>query len=159
MKYINLTQGLKAIIDDEDYASLSQWNWHVNSYGYAVGYLKKQKIKLHRLIMGDPVGIEIDHINGNKLDNRKGNLRLATRQQNAWNTCKNLRGGSSIYKGVTLHKANNRWRARITFNGKIKPLGLFKKEHHAAMAYDIWAKDIHSEFAKLNFREDKITPL
>ncbi len=110
----------------------------------------EEKIDMHRLIMNPPKGMEVDHINGNRLDNRRENLRIVTSQQNKMNS--GTRKHSSIYKGVSWNKNSKSWRANMTFNKKHISLGQYINEYHAALAYDLWALDLFKEFAKTNFK-------
>ncbi|MFH1881710.1 MAG: AP2 domain-containing protein, partial [Planctomycetota bacterium] len=87
---------------------------------------------------------------GNSLDNRKANLRSATRQQNCWNSSKR-RTGLSKYKGVSRNKRGREWKAMLTVNGKTTYLGSFHDQKQAAKAYDAAAKKYYREFAALNF--------
>lgn len=160
MKYIDIyPAGNRAIVDDEDYEWINDLKtWSLTPKGYALlsVYDKerkntKQLITMHRLIMFAKKGDEIDHINGDKLDNRKGNLRFVTRSQNLMNRKKFA--GSSIYKGVSYHKGNKKWQVWISAGGKAKFLGHFDNERYAAYAYDIAAKDVFGEYARLNFPE------
>ena len=157
---IPLTQGKYAIVDPEDYERLSKYKWHAHKAPhtfYAVRSLtngKKQPRKnaqMHNLIIEVPPGMFIDHINHNGLDNRKANLRPATRTQNIWHRKKFKRPSRSRYKGVDWSKTQKKWRARIRVNGKRIYLGSFKNELQAAKAYDAAAKKYHGEFAVLNF--------
>ena len=107
---------------------------------------------MHREIINAPAGMQIDHINGNGLDNRKANLRLCNNAQNQQNRRKRSRA-TSLFKGVGWH--DNRWRARITVNGKQIEIGRFKSEFLAAEAYDQKAIELFSEFANLNFPSQK----
>ena len=107
---------------------------------------------MHRQILHPPGHLVVDHINHNGLDNRKANLRHATRVQNNRNRLIIKRkGASSKYKGVSWRKRKKRWHARIHVNGRYKFLGYFKEEINAAKAYDKAAKKYHKEFASLNF--------
>ena len=162
VKEILLTQGKKALVDDEDYARLIKYKWHIarNIGGY---YAKRNAqvdgerhtIYMHRVITNAPKGVEIDHHNHNTLDNRKQNLRLATGSQNLQNQKKSLtRNGkpyTSRYKGVSWHKCAQKWRARIYINGKVKQLGCFESEIEAAHVYDAAAKKYFGEYSLLNF--------
>ena len=87
----------------------------------------------------------IDHINGNRLDNRIENLRLCTPQQNQWNRSKSVKNTSG-FKGVSYEKKNKKWRARIKIDGGNKCLGLYQTKQEAADAYNSYAKKIHGEF-------------
>lgn len=153
-KQIPLTQGKFAIVDDEDYDWLSQWKWYF-SHGYAkrdrhicmVGKKeKKERIYMHRLINKTGSNVTTDHINGDKLDNRKENLRCCTDAQNNMN--KSIRKDSvgSKFKGVKWHKVNKNWNARL-FG---KHIGVFRSEIEAAIAYNRAAISQCGDFAKLN---------
>lgn len=152
MKKIKLTQDKYALVDNQDYDFLNQWKWHFNS-GYAMRreYLKGGKGKsvyllMHRVIMNTPRGLETDHINMDKLDNRRQNLRVCTRSQNGTN--KNIQSNNtSGYKGVTWRKDRNKWKALIAG----KSIGIFSSKTEAAKAYDGKARELYGEFAKLNF--------
>ncbi len=104
---------------------------------------------MHRMIMGEPKGMFVDHIDGNSQNNRRSNLRICTPAQNLQN--QRPKGGTSRYKGVYFHKKDNKWMAKIGFNGKNTYLGLFEDEILAARAYDKKAKELFGEFAYLNF--------
>lgn len=147
MKIIELTQGKQTIVDDEDYESVSQWSWHYNG-GYAVRCPVKghKRTFLHRFIMNTPDGKETDHINGDKLDNRKENLRICNVSQNAAN--RKVQNNNSGYKGV--HYRRNKWEAHIKINGKLIDLGRHPTPEDAALAYNKKATEIFGEFAKLN---------
>jgi hypothetical protein len=157
---IPLTQGKYAIVDPEDYGRLSKYKWHLNTAVYTnyacrnimVG-TKKVKIKMHRQILKPPGHLFIDHINHNGLDNRKANLRFATRMQNNCNRIYKKQNSSSRYKGVAWHKHRKKWVARIGINGKRIALGYFDDQVEAAKAYDYAARKYHKEFAVLNFPE------
>lgn len=113
MKEIKLTRGLKAMVDDEDFAKLNSVKWCAHSAGYA--YRTGGQL-MHRIIMNAPDNLHIDHINGNRLDNRKCNLRLCTRSQNALN--KNKYCGRGPYIGVHFTKRTGKYEAYIKFFGK-----------------------------------------
>jgi hypothetical protein len=151
--YIPLTQGYEAIIDADDMHLVDKWNWHSRASGckvYAVrnNYMKTPKfIRMHRLIMRDPVGFEIDHIDGNGLNNSKSNLRLATRSQNMMNRC-GVDGASSEMKGVSWHAARGMWRARIKIDQKEIHIGMFDTEAEAFAAYKRAAENLHGRYAR-----------
>ncbi len=160
MKTIKLTQGKKAMVDDEDYAWLNQWKWYAhkdrNTY-YAVRDTshrtpKREYIRMHRLILGLKKGDGklSDHWNHNGLDNRKSNLRLCTYSQNAQNRIP-LENTASRFKGVDWQKGAKKWCASITNNGKCVHLGLFDSEIQAAKKYDETARGLFGEFAYTNF--------
>jgi len=160
---ILLTKGQYAIVDPDDYYWLSEYKWFASGGCYNRFYAVCRKadpngkrpkvISMHREVMNTPDGLECDHINGRTLDNRKANLRSATRLQNSWNLSKSSRAGYSKYKGITFRKGPQKWAATICVNGRPIFLGLFKDEIQAAKAYDKAAKKYFGEFAKLNFPE------
>lgn len=161
MKEIPLTQGKAALVDDADYEWLMQWKWHFGASGYAIRCVRKggrQTIRLHRIIINAPNGMEVDHINRDRLDCRRSNLRVVSRAQNQHNagkhTRKNQGACSSQYKGVSWRKARKVWVAGIGLNRKWIYLGFFNSEIEAARAYDDAACIYHGDFARLNFPAD-----
>ena len=147
MKKVSVTQGI-ALVDDGDYHLVVGHKWSCSN-GAAMRYDHGIPIYMHRLIMDAPKGVEVDHINGNRLDNRRCNLRLCTHKQNMQN-----RGGerntSSRYKGVHWDKNARKWRSMIGVDGKVRHLGYFEIEDEAALAYNQAASQHHGEFARLN---------
>lgn len=162
MKKILLTQNKFTLIDDEDFELIDKYKWHVRKHRcvfyaqhcYRDKENKRTKsIQMHRLIMGiDDPNIQIDHINGNGLDNRKCNLRICNNSQNHMNR-KKQKNCSSKYKGVSWHKLKNKWSSYIKIRGKLKYLGDFIDEKEAAKKYDIMAIKFFGEFAQLNFKK------
>lgn len=154
---IPLTQGKVAIVDDADYADVSQYEWHINAgTGYAArrDWQAKRYVLMHRHILAAPQGINVDHINGDKLDNRRSNLRLATTAQNAHNSRGNT-GAQSSYKGVSVY--GNRFYVRIFVGGKNVYYGRYTDERTAARIYDYAARLHYGEFAYINLPDELLT--
>ncbi|AXF54590.1 HNH endonuclease [Salicibibacter kimchii] len=149
---IELTQGYMSIVDNEDYERVNKFNWHVNARGYATTSTPAYAL-MHRYILGvDSLGKDVDHINGDRLDNRKENLRVVNNSQNARNR-KKVANTTSRYKGVSWLTRHSKWTSRITLHGKSTFLGYFDSEEEAARAYDKSAKDLFGEYARLNFTD------
>jgi hypothetical protein len=153
MKEIPLTQGLVAIVDDDDYEELMKYKWCARrgSSGFwvairntSIGEGRPRQIQMHRQILDAPKHMEVDHANGNTLDNRRRNIRLATRSQNLANR-KTFSG--SGYKGVSRY-SNDNSRFIMQF------AQVYNSAEEAARAYDRVARIVHGEFAKLNFPDD-----
>ena len=153
-KIIPLSQGKVALIDEADFNRVNKYKWYFNN-GYVMHaeyFGKKVKMYLlHRFIMNTPKGMDTDHKNGDKLDNRQENLRICNRSENNQNRLK-VSTASSVYKGVSWNKKMKKWKSQVKLNKKPYYIGSFVKEIHAAMAYDMFAKDLHGEFAQLNFK-------
>lgn len=153
--YVELSQGYRAIIDYDDFNEINnhKWSVKVDKRGiYAVSRLKEtnKNILMHRFILKPLENEIIDHINGNGLDNRRCNLRIANKSKNAMNQFP-MNNKSSIFKGVSKSISKSKpWKARIKINGKEKHLGLFFTEEEAAIAYNNKAIELFGEFAKLN---------
>ncbi len=137
-----------ARIDAEDVEYVAPWSWSLTSHGYAA---RGQRIDgrltviyLHRFLMNASDGIEVDHINGDRLDCRRSNLRLATRAQNRQNTPSV--GGASRHRGVAWSRPAGKWRAYGKVNGRQHHLGLFDDEDGAAAVAAAWRAE-HLPFA------------
>jgi len=180
MKKIRLWQNrdeisdYETIIDDEDYEKIVEaikykngkpGKWYAHKTCAGSGYYAfagDHRKSMHRVIMDPPKGMDIDHINGNTLDNRKENLRICTRSQNSQN--RKLRSDSaSGYKGVYKHKARNLKKPFEAYIGDSETsypstkhinLGCYTTAEEAARARDKKAKELHGEFAYLNFPEE-----
>lgn len=154
---IELTKGLTALIDDID-SDLADFKWCVTASGneyYAYGRLAKggKQLLMHRVILERVIGRSLtkteltDHINMNKLDNRRENLRIATHSQNGQN--QGLRpDNTSGFKGVSWYKKTSKWTASIYIYGRRKYLGYFDTPELAHAAYCKAAKELHGEFAR-----------
>lgn len=153
MKEIPLTQGKTALVDDNQYSHLSKYRWHyigTGKIGYAARSFynnkKRYQIYMHREIMNPDIGMEIDHIDHNTLDNRRCNLRICDRSQNQANrvlACINNSGA----KGVGFDKSKNKWRADIGYKNKSIRLGYYDSIEDAINAYNNKAQELFGEFA------------
>lgn len=133
MKYIKLPKGKRAIVDDEDYEYLNQFKWHLSTSGYAcrkqhihlgVNKYTSETVWMHRLLNNTPDDLFTDHINRNKLDNRKSNLRTTNKSLNNFNK-DTLSTNTSGHCGVHFEKWSSKWRAEMKVRGKKLSLGRF----------------------------------
>ena len=154
-----LTQPKVAIADDCDFEFLIQRKWYAHRdkntfYARAHGYSEGKPVLLgmHRVIMQPMRGLQVDHINGNGLDNCRCNLRICTSAQNQHNY--RSRKGLSKYKGVSWHRGAKKWQATIQANKKRIHLGCHDIEEDAALAYDKAALHFFGEFARINFSSE-----
>jgi len=152
---IQLTKGLFAIVDDEDYERLNKHKWYankINDIWYAVRNTRKNgkrmKVLMHREVLRITSTMEVDHIDHNGLNNHSNNLRKASHAQNSRN--KRPRKKTSRFKGVSWHKDRRKWRATIKVNYRSITIGCYTKEIEAALAYDESAKTYFGEFACVN---------
>jgi len=151
MKVIELTQYKFALVDDADYDALAAVKWCANTQPhttYAVRGSEGRTVQMHRLITAAPKGVQVDHINGDGLDNRRDNLRLCTHAENQRN--QRVQAHSSKYKGVSWDTRDGKWRSQITIDGRKKNLGYFTDEIAAGRAYDEAAVKAFGEFAREN---------
>lgn len=155
--YVPLTLGYEATIDASDVAAVGEMNWHAKvdkrSDGsvravYAVHSGNRLKVKMHRLIVKSPNGVEVDHVNGNGLDNRKINLRYATASENRRNQKKRVDNTSGV-KGVVWVADRHKWVAQIYANGRRTQLGYFAKLEEAKAAYSQASINLHGEFSRI----------
>jgi hypothetical protein len=158
MKTIPLTQGKVALVDDEDYDVLMQYNWYttyMNGSWYAQRNLKTDErpmINMSQQIF-DFKFKKIDHINHNGLDNRRSNLRPCTSSQNHKN-CKMHKNNISGLRGVSWNKFHQKWMAFSYINYKQIHLGYFTNKNDAARAVDQKAIELFGKFAVLNFPQE-----
>lgn len=156
-KIIEPVTGLRTAVegilfDAEDFALLSPHKWRLHTDGYILTSDSsknwKSAIYMHRLIMNAPADMQVDHIDGNKLDNRKSNMRLTLKRGNVCNVPPRKNKKFSQYKGVG--RVGKKWIATSRFNGKIRCIGRFDTEIEAAKAYNECVKIHQGEFAWLN---------
>ena len=152
MKIIKSVKGHEILISDEDFSLLSLHNWNIDSKGYAFIVIGNNKIRMQRLLCRVPSGCMVDHINRNKLDNRRENLRPVTHMQNAQNA--EVRFGTSKYIGVRYRKAKGKYEANANLNNKEIYIGVADTEKEAAEMRDAFVYRTRGEFAFLNFPEN-----
>jgi hypothetical protein len=155
-RLIALTQHQNAIVDTADFEWLSKWDWHARYEPRGNKFYAQRKspgpeykiIQMHREILKCKDDKELDHKNGNSLDNRRSNLRACSHAQNIMNKRKG-KDNHSGFRGVS--RKQNKWVAHITARGEPHWLGYFDTPEGAARAYDASAKKLHGKFASLNF--------
>jgi HNH endonuclease len=164
---IPLSRGLVGIVDADDFDRVSQFKWHAikrprDGRFHVMRSSKsdgvRKTIYLHRWLMDAPIGMEVDHKNGDGLDNRRENLRICTRAQNARNFRRDSPRKSSRFHGVSWDRRYKRWLVVICAGdgmsrAKQKYIGRYRDETEAALAYDAAARTYHGEFAVTNFQE------
>ncbi len=153
--YVTLTKGYEAIIDAADVPLVEGLNWYAHVCEKKIYAVRnetlsgKQKLRLmHRVIMDTPNKMETDHINGDGLDNRRVNLRIATTSQNQANTGAPTTNTSG-FKGVSRLKRDEKWRAQIRSNGVKMWLGDFDTPEAAYAAYVAASEKLHGEFGRV----------
>ena len=145
------------LIDDDDYEKIKDYKWNVLKKSNGIYIIctartadrKRHTLRMQRVIMNCNSGMDVDHVNGNTLDNRKSNLRICTHTENMRNMSKR-KNVTSVYKGVYFNKSRNKWTASIRINGTLKHLGHYKTEDQAAISYNISAVKYFGEFARPN---------
>lgn len=158
IKIISKKHGEKIVlIDKKDFDKFKKYTWVVSfrcNKFYCIAAVrinnKRTTIRLHRYLMNCPRGMEIDHKNGDSLDNRRKNLRICTRAENSMNMAKSSHKMSSKYKGVHFYKRYKNYQVSIKFKQKKIHLGYFDNEIEAAKAYNKKAKELFGKFARLN---------
>ena len=159
MAIIQLNNGGCALVDATDFRRLSRWKWTRDGYGYALRFYgprhNQKQIRMHRAILDAPDGIQVDHINGDPLDNRRRNLRLCNNSQNQMN--KKIRKDSKTgLKGVTLHKSSGLYMARLKKDKKLMHCSYHKTPEEASRTYNLVALKYHGKFAKLSERYEEV---
>lgn len=155
LAYVPLTKGYEAVIDAADVPLVAGSNWYASMECRRV-YAKRRKtsghkahriVSMHRTILDAPDDMLVDHKDGNGLNNRRKNLRLATATQNACNKTVQSNSASGL-KGVVYHPETKKWRARIFLDGKTYSLGLHRTPEDAHRAYTEASGTIHGEFGR-----------
>jgi hypothetical protein len=162
---IPLTRGQHALIDVDDFDRVTVYKWNAVPTPKAATsaiqpYYARRSARLprphnrhmHQEIMPPPPGMFVDHRDGNPLDNRKKNLRLATRKQNNVNVPRPLKT-QGRFKGTALDRRSGKWRGQIQNDGQKIHLGMYSTEEEAALAYNRAAREFFGEFATLNLIE------
>jgi hypothetical protein len=150
MKEIQLTRGKVSLVDNDIYDKVGKYKWWCSHDGYAWRRINGKPTPLHRYILNAQDGQIVDHINRDKLDNRRVNLRFCTVGQNACNS-KMRKDNTSGYRGVCYVKRTGKWIAYVFDNRKQINIGFYDTPEIAAKAYDHEAHIQYGEFAQLNF--------
>jgi hypothetical protein len=151
------TRGMEAIVNISEYRRVARHRWHIETSGkdkdhlilYACTYIDGKKVSMHNFILRVPDGEEVDHRNGNGLDNRRCNLRPSTHAQNSAGQRRH-RDGSSQYKGVSLGPWKT-WISQLHHGHKQYYLGNYREEKKAALAYDAKARELFGKYGRFNF--------
>jgi HNH endonuclease/AP2 domain len=156
LAYVPLTKGYEAIIDAADVPLVEGVNWTLHTggrggkiYAYRKGPSPERRtLRLHRVLLDAAEGVEVDHRDGDGLNNRRSNLRLATSSQNKCNQ-KRRKDNTSGFRGVVWDKQAKRWYAYIKLHGKRKLLGRFHSPEEAHEAYKKASAEVHGEFGRV----------
>ena len=146
----SFAKGGAFLFDLADLPLIERHTWHLGKRGYPATHIRGKTVVLHRLLFTEADGMEIDHINGDKLDNRRANLRPCTHQQNGFNQ-KRRHTNTSGYIGVSYLQRLGCFEAYIHFSGTKHHLGLYADPIAAARVRDCVARLLFGEFARLNF--------
>ena len=164
-RLVPLTRGHFAIVDEPDFGAIMANVWHAAEGTSGIWYAERSQslgrrryvcLSMHREVIAAPIGLVVDHVNGNGLDNRRSNLRLASVAQNAANKFNSPNQRAGRAKGVTWNRSAGRWQAAIGHAGKVHYIGLFGSEEEASSAYDAEASRRFGEFANLNSRRSPL---
>ena len=142
--------GNSFIFDSQDLPLAKKHYWYIDDYGYAVAKVNRKTVRFTRILLGVSENEVVDHINGNTKDNRRCNLRIASRRENQGNM-RLPTHNTSGFKGVSFRKDRGKYRAYISINNRIKHLGYYDTPEDAARAYDEAARFYFAEFACVNF--------
>lgn len=144
--HVSLGRSFFAVVDDEDFSRVSGIKWCATTQDEKHYAFNRKIGYMHRFLMAAGPGVQVDHRDDDGLNNRRSNLRIATKSQNMANA--GSRGGASRFRGV--HRKRSRWTAQITKDGKKRCLGTFDTEEQAAVAYNAAARELFGEFAWQN---------
>lgn len=150
---VPITKGRVVIVNCDDLHRIQPFSWVFDMRRYAHTTMRvggrRTTVQMHRFILGVSTNVEVDHINGDGLDNRRENLRIASAQQNQGNRTVGQKNNRSGFKGVRLHRGK-RWIAQIKEDGKNRYLGSFGTREAAARAYNEAAIRVFGPYANLN---------
>jgi len=149
-------QAYEVTVDDDTFEQIKHFKWRVQTRrrnAYVTRHAEKKTIRLHRYVTGASAGQQVDHIDGNGLNNCRSNLRLCDASNNLKNQRTRVTPKSSQFKGVSLNKKSGKYLAYISRQGRMVYLGVFATELEAAHAYDAAALAEYGEFARPNFRQ------
>lgn len=141
-------KGVRIKIDEDDVQELQKYNWYIGSHGYAMASVEGKHRLMHRVILSAPPHLQVDHINGNRLDNRKNNLRLCTQQENKYNS-KNRWDSTTGLRGVMWDKRRKKYLVQVRASKKIVYSKRFSDIKEAVTARNEVVKKYHGEFARL----------
>lgn len=155
MKILPLTQGKVAIVDDTDFEKVRNYKWSAATRKhlcYAQSRINGKCVLLHAFLLKPALGMEIDHRDGNGLNNLRSNLRICTHAQNQQAHHRSNFLGTSKFRGVSFETWSNRWRTQVSKGGKRLYSKRFDSEEEAARAYDKKARELFGEYASPNFQ-------
>lgn len=150
MKKILLTKSKHALVDDEDFLYLSQFKW-CSSHDYAVTRIvggNGEQMRMHRLVTKAREGDNVDHIDGNRSNNQKNNLRVCSHSENLYNSKRPI-DNTSGYKGITWDKSRNKFLVQLNAKKIHYNLGRFSKLEDAIVAYKEASEKYHGNFARV----------
>lgn len=145
-----------ALVDDKDFELLNRHRWGFSTKRYAKRGERRngvyRNIYLHHEIIRPPTGLQVDHINQDKLDNQRKNLRICTNAENCRNRRSGMKNRRSVFYGIYPQSTQpHNWQVRVGKDYRHYHCGTFYDEHIAALAHDLWALDLHGEYAHTNF--------